>query len=650
MRIDCSKPEECGCVFVTCYHCRTSGILNTQESEPSNVIASSVATTMPASSRPVQALGHDSAAIGSTTSTSSPVRCSSPIRSGTLTPLAPPDITPVSSEPAQSLAPNNLGSGSSAAPTSSTFVRPIQAHGFGSCASAAPTSSTASPGQISSPTSFAFAPSATSFSSAPAQASGPTIFGGLMQPRFGFGASAAPKPSTTSSTSSPVQNFSPTMFQFHPAVTSVSSAFAGPTSPINGSMQTPVQASAANTSTSFSYGDFGKTASSSLSQFRNSVDLARPVVGFSSAVNTSTTTSVFGAPRVSVSSMFGPTQDFAKTSFASPSVIRNGFDFARADVGFPPAINTSTTTTVFGSPPPASVSSLFGPTQDFAKTSSVWPSNTSPKNPFSSSFPGFGVDYFPGSPFNHFGSNPPTTEQGSRFPRYAPTPVDCDFRGHRNMITSIAASSSYQHKSHEELRWEDYKHGDKGGIGFFPPAHVSPGSRPNAFFSPSPSIFAPRIIPDHRHRTTTVTTEGNMKNSGFGFPAAGGTTSSSSSSTFPVSAPIKSVERPHETVAVSSPASGCTACGPKSSSSASGYSGFNVATTPPSAAISLPGLFFSTAGFYPMMFGTTNLEAQGTTTNPALQAYPMMFGTNLAAQAYPVHGLILLPFAAMNLQ
>lgn len=137
------------------------------------------------------------------------------------------------------------------------------------------------------------------------------------------------------------------------------------------------------------------------------------------------------------------------------------------------------------------------------------------------------------------------------------------------------------------------------------------------------------------------------------------TSSSTSSTTIPAAPISPSVQRPHETD-VSSPSSGCTACGATSSPSASAYS--NGATTPPSAATSLPGMFFSSFGSFPMMFGTSTLAAQGMA--PALQAYPIMFGTTPVAQgadlpvqattpaiqAYPVQGFILLPFAAMNLQ
>lgn len=173
-------------------------------------------------------------------------------------------------------------------------------------------------------------------------------------------------------------------------------------------------------------------------------------------------------------------------------------------------------------------------------------------------------------------------------------------------------------------------------------------------FSPSTvstSLFASPSVPDHHQRTNFSTTLGNFTGPAFGFfpAAAGGATTFSStgfgqpnapfpgfdsqfpsafssfSTTYP--AVSSSVQRPHETGAVSSPAFGCTACGATSSSSASDHFTFNGATTP-------PGLFFPTTSSGPMMFGTT-LAAQGTT--PALQTYP-------------VQGFILLPFAAMSLQ
>ncbi|CAF2039101.1 hypothetical protein YC2023_106165 [Brassica napus] len=292
------------------------------------------------------------------------------------------------------------------------------------------------------------------------------------------------------------------------------------------------------------------------------------------------------------------------------------------------------------------VSSPFVPTQDFG----VCASRTTPKDPF----PGFSVDYLPRGPS---GPNPQTTtplsdggtEQGSKYPRYAPTPDFDSSGGPAKLVMSISASNSHGHKSHEELRWEDYKNGDKkGAVGSFPPRAHKPRKESRwedyrngdkGGFDHSPSLFAPPSIPHRRPQMRTIVQpHGDMSSFPFGYntPTA--------------------FQSPHELVGVSSPASGCTACGATSSSSPSSHLGFNVATNPPSAATSLPGLFFSTYGSFPLLFATPNLSAYGTTATPpvpacaimfgapnftsqsttatpSFQAYPTMFGTpNLAAQ------------------
>ncbi|CAH8255964.1 unnamed protein product [Arabidopsis lyrata] len=506
MRVGFSEPETCR----NCYHRRNSGILNPQES----------ITSVPVSSGPVQALGHDSAAIGST-STSSPVQSSSPFSFGS----PPAVITSVSSGPA--------------------FQAPVQAT-YGSGAST-----------TSTPISFL---------------------------PFGY---VPPPPPRGSSLFGPAQDMT--------------------------------------------------WALNSYSTERG-VEWAwsRPDVGVLPA-SSSTSTVVFGTTPVSVSSLYGPSQDFPKNTSvcasSTPAPTRCECSFARPGFGSSPASsssnlfgpNPSTTASVFGTSA-TSVSSLFAPAQHPLSYYSVG----------GSAFAGVKTS----SP-QPFGFNGATTLLRS---------------SHDGQ--NISASNPYLDKSPEELRWEDYK---KGG-GSFPAAHASPiGSRPNAVFSPStvsPSIFASPSVPDHHQRTNFGTTQGNFNGPSFGFfPAStgGATTFSpsgfgqpnapftgfgsqfpSSFSSFSTTFPAESscIQRPHETAAVSSPAFGCTVCGATSSSSASGHFTFNGATTPPSAATTPPGLFFPTASSGPMMFGTT-LAAQGTT--PALQTYP-------------VQGFILLPFAAMSLQ
>ncbi|KAF3580618.1 hypothetical protein DY000_02031782 [Brassica cretica] len=226
---------------------------------------------------------------------------------------------------------------------------------------------------------------------------------------------------------------------------------------------------------------------------------------------------------------------------------------------------------------------------------------------------------------NIFGSGASTSSTGgdcasSTTPKYpfgtSPLATTTPASGRGKMIISISASNSHRHKSHEELRWEDYIKGDKGGL---PAAHTSPFN--SSMVSPS--------TPDHLQRTTVGPTHGNPTGFPFGY-------------TIPTA-----FQRPHEPAGVS----GCTACGATSSSSPSGHLGLNGTTTNPPS--SIPGLFFCTYGSCPLLFGTPNPAAYGTTTTttPAAQPYGMMFGTsNLAAQGitpavqvYPVHGLILLP-------
>ncbi|KAG7584746.1 hypothetical protein ISN45_Aa02g001410 [Arabidopsis thaliana x Arabidopsis arenosa] len=559
MRVAFSEPE-----CRNCYHCRNSAILNPQES----------ITSVPVSSGPVQALGHASAAIGST-STSSPVQSSSPFSFGSPTAA----ITSVSSGPA--------------------FQAPVQAtYGSGSGASATSTSSTSSPLHSFSP--FGFAPTVTSVSSEPTQALGPTT--------SGFGVSATPTQapfqatfgSGASTTSKPI-SFLP--FGYVPPPPPSGSSLFGPTQYMPWSIN--------------SYST------------ERGVEWAwvRPDIAVLPASSSSTSTVVFGTTPVSVSSLYGPSQDFPKNTSvcasSTPAPTRCECSFARPGFGSSPASsssnlfgpNPSTTASVFGTSA-TSVSSLFGPAQHPLRYYSVGGSafagvKTSSPQPFG---------------FNGATTLLPSSHDGQ----------------------NISVSNPYLDKGPEELRWEDYK---KGGI----------GSSPNAVFSPStvsPSIFASPSVPDHHQRTNFGTTQGNFTRPAFGFfPAsAGGATTfspsgfgqpnapftgfgsqfpssfSSFSTTFP--AVSSSVQRPHETAAVSSPAFGCTACGATSSSSASGHFTFNGTTTPPSAATTPPGLFFPTTSSGPMMFGTT-LAVQGTT--PALQTYP-------------VQGFILLPFAAMSLQ
>ncbi|CAH2048168.1 unnamed protein product [Thlaspi arvense] len=500
-------------------------------------------------------------------------------------------------------------------------------------------------------------------------------------------------PATTSVSSEPAPLFVPNMFS--------SDAF-GPPTPSE--LGRPIQAPA------FSFGD-GTLSSSAPTQALGPTTSSEPaqasVTDLAASLFTSWQTHSFGSgasagSTSSTSSPFAAPTPFRCESMQAPPTFGSGAS----------AASTSSTSSPFAStfqPSAPNSSSLFSfrPAQDASASPSAFAfnvpnagfsppaSSTAPENLFNRLVHvtgGGDTNYWPGPPSNTFGPSRNSffpgsgvdylASEGSRYPPYAPTPSEDPYK----MMSSISASDYYAHKSHEELRWEDYKRGDKGGVGSFPAAHISSQfSRPNAFFSQptvTPSPFASPRIPYHSPPSSFAPprTPDHSPSSLFAPPRR---------PDFPAA-----VQRPHD--GVSYQASGCTTCGATSSSFPSGP------TNPPS--VPLPGSWFSTSGYYPnlaaqgtrttpalqpypMMFGPTYLAAQGTATTPALQAYPMMFaaqGTNLAVQsatpafqaypmmpgattaaqvtnlgvqsttpavqAYPVAGYILVPFPTMNLQ
>ncbi|KAK3025168.1 hypothetical protein RJ639_043054 [Escallonia herrerae] len=134
----------------------------------------------------------------------------------------------------------------------------------------------------------------------------------------------------------------------------------------------------------------------------------------------------------------------------------------------------------------------FGQTASALAGSSQFGTTTSPFGAQSSLFAKFSVHnchaggqattLTPGN----FGQRP-----GSRVAPYTPTPEQADSSaasGTLGKLESISAMSVYKDKNHEELRWEDYQLGDKGGPN---PAAQSTGfgstnTQANPFASPSP--------------------------------------------------------------------------------------------------------------------------------------------------------------------
>ncbi|KAL0643792.1 hypothetical protein Bca4012_042082 [Brassica carinata] len=297
------------------------------------------------------------------------------------------------------------------------------------------------------------------------------------------------------------------------------------------------------------------------------------------------------------------------------------------------------------------VSSPFVPTHDFG----VCASRTTPKDPFL----GFSVDYLPRGPS---GPHPQTTtpvsgggtEQGSRYPRYSPTPDFDSSGGPAKLVMSISASNSHGHKSHQELRWEDYKNGDKGAVGSFPPPAHKPRKESRwedykngdkggfGWYPPpnhSPSLFASPSIPHRRPQMRTIVQpHGDMSSFPFGYNTLLLSRAHMNPLVFlpqhldaqrvePRVAPLLLVtwalmllqilHQPRHLFPGSTPPVQAYAI----MFGAPNLTGQGTTATPSVQA-------------YPTMFGTPNLAAQGTTAAPAVQPYPTMFGTpNLAAQA-----------------
>ncbi|KAH0853897.1 hypothetical protein HID58_090619 [Brassica napus] len=149
------------------------------------------------------------------------------------------------------------------------------------------------------------------------------------------------------------------------------------------------------------------------------------------------------------------------------------------------ASNTSSFS--FGSSPAFGQStSAFG-SSAFGSTPSPFGAQGSPFSMWAGFNPTFGSSGFGQSPFGG------QQQAGSRAVPYAPTvEAETGSGAPAGKLESISAMPAYKEKSHEELRWEDYQRGDKGGP---LPAGQSAGNtgfgaspaQPNPF-SPSPAF------------------------------------------------------------------------------------------------------------------------------------------------------------------
>ncbi|KAF8725770.1 hypothetical protein HU200_020323 [Digitaria exilis] len=252
-------------------------------------------------------------------------------------------------------------------------------------------------------------PSSSPFgSSTPAFGASPTP-----TPTFDFAGSLFGQKPTFGSSPSQSSPFGSTFQQTQPAFGS--STFGASTTPAFGTTTTPA---------------FGTTTTPAFS--------AATTPGFGS-----TSTSIFGASSAPA---------FGSTPFGSSA----------------PSFGTSGTT-AFGSTGFGSSSTPgafnFGSSSSFGQTavsSGGSPFGTTP-SPFGGQTPAFGSQTAaPTFGQAQFGNQ----AGGTRIKPYAQTPdVDSGTSGTQPVakLDSISAMPEYKDKSHEELRWEDYQHGDKGG-------------------------------------------------------------------------------------------------------------------------------------------------------------------------------------------
>ncbi|CAL4931085.1 unnamed protein product [Urochloa decumbens] len=214
-----------------------------------------------------------------------------------------------------------------------------------------------------------------------------------------------------------------------------------------------------------SFGGFGSSPSQP-SAFGSTFQQTQPTFGSSS----------FGA---SATPAFGTTTTPAFGATTTPT-------FGATTLAF-----GTTTTPGFG----AATTPAFGST-----SSSLFGANSTPA--FGSSTPGFGTSgsqtTAPAFGQAQFGNQ----AGGSRIKPYAQTPdADGATSGTQAAakLDSISAMPEYKDKSHEELRWEDYQRGDKGGPNpsAAPAMPAFPASTPpntftanNPFSQPTPNPFS----------------------------------------------------------------------------------------------------------------------------------------------------------------
>ncbi|XP_076936769.1 nuclear pore complex protein NUP98A-like [Bidens hawaiensis] len=532
-----------------------------------------------------------------------------------------PNNNPFAAQPFGSTSPFGAQTGSSLFGGTSTGV-------FGASSTPAFGSSMPAFGASSSP---AFGASSSSFG-------GSSVFG--QKPAFGgFGSTTLSSPFGSSFQQQSQPAFGSNVFGSSPFGATSQPAFGASSTPVFGASSTP--AFGATSTPAFgatSTPAFGATSTPAFGA------TSAPAFGSTSTPTFGSTGSAFGA------SVFGSsTPAFGASStpaFGASSTPAFGSSSTPAfGASNTPAFGSSPTTAFgatsspfsFGSSPAFGQStSAFGSTQ-FGASSTAFGAQSSPFGAQTTTptfgSPGFGQQSFAGQ-----------QRGGTRVTPYAQTPEADSGTGTQpaGKLESISAMLAYKEKSHEELRWEDYQLGDKGGPN---PAGQSSGGmgfnmnntqQPSPFASSSPAFGQSSANP---FSSTTAANPFASKTSTFstGFGSSTSTLASSPFSATP-SNPFGSTSAP--SAFGSTPAFGSTtAFGSATSGSLFGTqsaSPFGTSTSLFSTQAQGATSSFGTG----LNFGNTQSSPLFQSTTPALGQTSSPFGQTPSAfgQAAPSFG------------
>ncbi|XVE64553.1 hypothetical protein DITRI_Ditri07aG0109600 [Diplodiscus trichospermus] len=324
-------------------------------------------------------------------------------------------------------------------------------------AQSSPFSSTTAFGASSSPP---FGSSVPAFGSSSSSFSGSSVFG--QKPAFGFGSTPTQSSPFGSTTQQSQPAFGSGIFgSTQSAFGSSTAAFGATSTPTFGATSTPAFGTTSNpafgaTSTpAFGTSSTPPFGATSTPAFGASSTPAFGSTGSPAFGNTGTAFGVSNAPVFGTGGTFGASSTPAFGTSSTPAFGASSSAFGGSSTPFGAS---STPSFSFGSSPAFGQSTAAFGSSPFGAT--AFGAHGAQSSPFGtqSSAPAFGSTSYGQSPFGG-------QRGGSRVAPYTPTTEADSGSGTQpaGKLESISAMPVYKDKSHEELRWEDYQLGDKGG-------------------------------------------------------------------------------------------------------------------------------------------------------------------------------------------